>query len=261
MKWKNYGIVIILTLLTLVAAACSGNQQKSGQEEEVMANQQKEESSQQQGKTEVIFWHAMGGNLQTTLEEIVADFNAEHDDIVVKPQYQGSYDETLTKFRSVGGTKDAPTIIQVYEIGTKYMIESGFIEPMQTFIDRDGYDLSQLEENIISYYTVDGKMYSMPFNSSTPVLIYNKDAFEDAGLDPEDPPRTFSEIQEAARKLTVKNGENTERYGFSMLNHGWFFEQLVYTQGGHYVNQDNGAPEIRPKRRSTGKKDCASFNF
>ena len=75
----------------------------------------------------------------------------------------------------------------------------------------------------------------MPFNSSTPVMVYNKDAFKEAGLDPEKAPETFSEVIDAAAKL--KKGE---MYGFSMLTYGWFFEQLVATQGGLYVNEDNG---------------------
>src|SRR5690606_12625684 len=110
-------------------------------------------------------------------------------------------------------------LIQTFEVGTKYMIDSGFIEPMQSFIDKDNYDLSQLEKNILNYYTVDDKLYSMPFNSSTPILLYNKDAFKEAGLDPENPPKTFSEIKAAAEKLTKKNGDNTEQYGFSMLTY------------------------------------------
>ena len=107
----------------------------------------------------------------------------------------------MTKLRGVGGTKDAPAITQVFEVGTKYMIDSGYIEPMQSFIDKDNYDLSQLEENILNYYKVDGELYSMPFNSSTPVMIYNKDAFKEAGLDPEKAPETFSEVIDAAAKL------------------------------------------------------------
>ncbi|ACJ33956.1 ABC-type glycerol-3-phosphate transport system, periplasmic component [Anoxybacillus flavithermus WK1] len=204
----------------------------SDSNEEATSQVQEEKSSP---KTEVVFWHAMSGDLEKALNEIVNDFNASQTEIEVKPVFQGTYEEALTKFNAVAGTKDSPTIMQTFEIGTKYMIESGKIEPVQTLIDQEGYDVSQWEKNIVNYYTVNGKIYSMPFNSSTPVLIYNKDAFKEAGLDPEKPPMTYSELKSAARLLT-KDG----KYGFSILNYGWFFEEMLAVQGGLYVNEENG---------------------
>ena len=124
----------------------------------------------------------MGGTGQEALDDIVEDFNKSQDKIQVNAEYQGTYDESLTKFNTVAGTDSAPTMIQTFEIGTMSMINSGNIEPIQEFIDADGYDMSGLEENIINYYSLDGKFYSMPFNSSTPVMYYNKDAFKAAGL-------------------------------------------------------------------------------
>ncbi len=192
------------------------------------------------GKTEVVFWHAMGGNLEETLTTIVSDYNASQSDYEVVAIFQGSYEEALTKFNTVAGTSDAPAIMQTFEVGTKYMVESGNIQPVQKFIDADSYDINQWEKNISNYYNVDGTQYSMPFNSSTPVLIYNKDAFTAAGLDAENPPMTYSALKEASQKLTIQDGSNTTQYGFSVLNYGWFFEQLVAVQGGHFVDNDNG---------------------
>lgn len=234
----------------VVMAACSNNESSS-------SNEGNSSSSESGGKVEINFWHAMSGAGQETLDEIVADFNNSQDKVVVKAEFQGSYEESLTKLRSVGGTKDAPAITQVFEVGTKYMIDSGYVEPVQTFIDKDNYDLSQLEENILNYYTVDDKLYSMPFNSSTPVLLYNKDAFKEAGLDPENPPQTFSEIQEAAKKLTKPN----EQYGFSMLTYGWFVEQLIATQGGLYVDQENGRAGDASKSLFNGEEGLRVFKF
>ncbi|WP_316569609.1 ABC transporter substrate-binding protein [Neobacillus sp. YIM B06451] len=234
-------------------SACSNDASKGTNEKD---NKSKDPVEKQE-KTEISFWHAMSGPGQVALDSIVADFNNSQDKYVVKAEFQGTYEESLTKLRSVGGTKDAPAITQVFEVGTKYMIESGYIEPMQTFIDKDNYDLSQLEDNILNYYRVDGKLYSMPFNSSTPVMIYNKDAFKEAGLDPESPPQTFNEVKEAAKKLTKKN----ERFGFSMLTYGWFFEQLVATQGGHYVDNDNGRSDDATKAVFNGEEGLRVFNW
>ncbi|MFC0525565.1 ABC transporter substrate-binding protein [Pontibacillus salicampi] len=268
MKFSNkWSLSMIALFVVIVLAACSNDsggtaEENQSQSEADASTEESENTEASSGEqTEITFWHAMGGDTQTTLEEIVANFNEDNPNITVNPQYQGSYDEALTKFRSVGGSNDAPAIIQTYEIGTRYMIDSGFVEPVQTFIDEDNYDTSQLEENITNYYTVDGKMYSMPFNSSTPVLIYNKDAFKEAGLDPENPPRTYSEMKDAAQKLTVSKDGNVEQYGFSMLNHGWFFEELVYTQGGYYVNEQNGRAGTPKEATFSGEEGQRVFNF
>ncbi|ENH97143.1 family 1 extracellular solute-binding protein [Gracilibacillus halophilus YIM-C55.5] len=246
---KKFLIYLLVMTSFLIVTACSNDAEGEENEENetnteesaTESNDSSEETSDSENETvEAVFWHAMSGAGQESLEEIVQSFNDSQDNYRIIPEFQGSYEEALTKFRSVGGTNDAPAIIQTFEVGTKYMIDSGFIEPVQSFIDEEGYDISQLEENILNYYTVDGQLYSMPFNSSTPVMLYNKDAFEEAGLDPDNPPQTFAEIKEAGEKLTITDGDNTERYGFSILNYGWFFEELVATQGGLFVNHDNG---------------------
>lgn len=177
----------------------------------------------------------MGGDPGKAIDKMVADFNAQHEDIVVEAVFQGSYDESLNKLRATLGTNDGPTIVQVYEIGSRFMIDSGMIQPIQKFVDAEQYDLSTLEANILSYYTFDGELHSMPFNSSNPILYYNKDMFRAAGLDPEKPPRTYGEVEEAARQLT-KDGQ----YGVSFALYGWFMEQFHANAGVDYVDNGNG---------------------
>lgn len=215
-----------------------------------------EASATADGKTEVVFWHAMSGDLETALNNQVDDFNASQDDYEVKPIFQGTYEEALTKFNAVAGSADAPAIMQTFEVGTKYMIDTNKITPVQEFIDKENFDTSVWEENILSYYQVDGKQYSMPFNSSTPVLIYNKDAFKEAGLDPEKAPRTYDELKQAAKALT---GEG--QTGFTILNYGWFFEQLVAAQGGLYVDNDNGRSGTPTKAVFDGEEGQNAFNL
>lgn len=215
-----------------------------------------EASATADGKTEVVFWHAMSGDLETALSNQVDDFNASQDDYEVKPIFQGTYEEALTKFNAVAGSADAPAIMQTFEVGTKYMIDTNKITPVQEFIDKENFDTSVWEENILSYYQVDGKQYSMPFNSSTPVLIYNKDAFKQAGLDPEKAPRTYDELKQAAKALTG-DGQT----GFTILNYGWFFEQLVAAQGGLYVDNDNGRSGTPTKAVFDGEEGQNAFNL
>lgn len=221
--------LFVLASLVLVLAACGGG----GGDQESSGGDGGSDSSD--GKTEIDFWHAMSSDNGDSLQKLVDQFNEQSDDVHVNAIYQGSYDDSLTKLRAVGGSKEAPAIVQVFEIGTKYMSESDFITPMQEFIDKDDFDLTQLEENILNYYTIDDQLYSMPFNTSNAVMFYNKDLFEEAGLDPDNPPQTFSEVKEAAEKLS----EVTD-YGFTMATIGWFFEQFLANSDALYLDNDNG---------------------
>lgn len=183
----------------------------------------------------VTFWHSMGGEVGKAVEHLVEQFNKSRPDIQVEAIYQGSYDESLSKLKTALGSGTGPTIVQVYEIGSRFMIDSRAITPMQTFIDADGFDLGQLEKNILAYYTFDGRLYSMPFNTSNPILFYNKTMFREAGLDPDHPPKTFGEVKKAAEALS-KDGV----YGASFAIYGWFMEQLFAVQGKEYVDNGNG---------------------
>lgn len=245
MKKKSL-FAIFLMMVMLFAVACSNNE-TTGSESE---------GNQSEGPVEVVFWHSMSGELEGVVKEVVDGFNASQDEIKVAPIFQGTYEEAITKFNTVAGTKDAPTIMQTFEVGTKYMIDSGKIQPVQKFIDEEGYDMSQWEKNITNYYSVEDTQYSMPFNSSTPVLIYNKDAFKEAGLDPEKAPETYSELKDAAKKLTTG-----DQVGFSILNYGWFFEELVAVQGGLFVDQDNGRTGDAAKAVFNGEEGQNVFNL
>ena len=137
-------------------------------------------------KTTLTFWHAMGGTNGEVLQQIVDDFNASQDEIEIKAEYQGTYDDTITKLKAaMQSDSGLPDVCQMYDVGTKFMYDSGAVIPVEDKFESTGYDKSSVMEVISSYYTVDGKQYAMPFNVSTPMLYYNKDVFEAAGLDPE----------------------------------------------------------------------------
>lgn len=209
-------------------------------------------------KEKIVFWHAMGGNFQPTLNKIVEEYNKSQDKIEVEALYQGSYQEALNKFKSVQGTDKAPALIQLNEISTEYMYNSGAITPMQEFVKKDNYDLTKLEDTLINYYTINGTLYSMPFNSSASILLYNKDAFKEVGLDPEKAPKSYKELAEAAKKLT----KGTERYGFAMIMDAWFIEQLLANENTLYVNEENGRAGKSPTAVAyNGEKIKTIFNW
>jgi len=199
-------------------------------------------ASAQSAPVEITFWHSMGGVNGEAIAKMVENFNTTYEGkIKVNVEYQGTYDDAINKIKAAGMSALPCDVVQVYDIGTRFMIDSGWALPLQQMIDAEGFDISQIEPNIAAYYTVDGKLYSMPFNSSTPVLYYNKTAFAAAGLDPNTPPKNFDEIIAMAEKLTVKDAQgNVTRYGFGMGNYGWFFEQWQGKMAKNFVDNNNG---------------------
>ncbi|XJS10654.1 ABC transporter substrate-binding protein [Aerococcaceae bacterium WGS1372] len=190
---------------------------------------------QAQDSVELAFWHAMGGNAGEALQALVDEFNASQDGIVVNAQYQGSYDETLTKLRSsASGSEVGADIVQVFELGSTFMIDSGLTVPVQTYIDESGYDISQIEPNLAAYYTIDDQLNSMPFNSSTPLMYYNVDMFEVAGI--EEVPGSLEEIIEIAPKLQEAGAATP----MSLQIYGWYMEQWFSKQEADIFDNGNG---------------------
>ena len=198
-----------------------------------------------QAPARVVFWHAMGGNLgETVVRAFVNTFNASRKDIQVEAQFQGTYDDLINKLRASLQSSAVPALAQVYDIGTRFMIDSRGIAPMQEFIDRDRFDLTAFEPNILAYYRVGNRLYSMPFNTSTAILYYNKDMYKQAGLNPGRPPRTFEEIEAYAKRL-VESG--TTRSGITLSIYGWFFEQLLARQATGATLRRRGWSTIRKR--------------
>ena len=185
--------------------------------------------------TEITFWHAMGGVNGEAMEYLVDQFNKENEyGIKVVSEYQGSYDDALNKLKSAQLGNMGADLVQVYDIGTRFMIDSDWIIPIQDFMDKDDYKVN-LEENIAAYYTVNNELYSMPFNSSTPILYYNADMFKAAGIDAA--PATFNEIEKISDALKTKGGAKEV---ISLGIYGWFFEQFLCKQGLNYADNGNG---------------------
>ena len=197
-------------------------------------------------KTTVVFWYSLEGANAECIKQIVNDFNKSQDKIFVDAQYQGAYDDAINKLKAAGMGQLPCDIVHSYEIGTRFIIDSGWIVPVQEYIDKDKWDTSAIEPNLLAYYTVDGKINSMPFNCSTPLMYYNKTAFDEAGIT--EIPTTVDGILEIADKLTVKNPDGSiKRYGFIFSNYGWFFEQWVGKMGREYVNNGNGRTSYATK--------------
>jgi len=166
-------------------------------------------ASMASAQTTVTWWHAMGGELGELLEQITVDFNESQDEYRVEPSFRGTYTETMTGAIAAFRAGEQPHILQVFEVGTGTMMAAeGAIYPIYQLMEENDveFDPSAYLDTVVGYYSdPDGNMLSFPFNSSTPIMYYNKDIFEEAGLDPETPPATWAEAEEAARAI-VESG-------------------------------------------------------
>ena len=162
-----------------------------------------------QAITEINWWHAHGGRLGEKVNAIADGFNKSQGDYKLVATYKGNYADTMTAGIAAFRAKNPPHFLQVFEVGTASMMAAkGAIKPVYEMMAESGlpFDPNVYLPTVTGYYTTgEGKMLSMPFNSSTPVLYYNKEAFKKAGLDPNKPPKTWPEVADYARKL-VKAG-------------------------------------------------------
>jgi sn-glycerol 3-phosphate transport system substrate-binding protein len=188
---------------------------------------------------EIAFWHAMGSDNGTTLEEMTERYNQSQDRVHVTPSFQGTYDETLDKFRqALGG--DLPEVVQLEETALQYGIDSGAMLPVQDCVDGSGYSFDDWLPPVVNEFRVEGQQWPMPFNTSTLVLYYDRAAFTAAGLDPDAPPTTLAELHDAAQAI-VDSGYAQQ--GMSMILESWWVEQWVSTAGQDFVDGGNGREE------------------
>jgi len=166
--------------------------------------------------TEIEWWHAMGGRLGEKVEEIAARFNESQGEYTVKPVFKGNYTETMTAVIAAFRAGEQPHIVQVFEVGTASMMAAkGAVYPVHELMKDAGeaFDQSAYLPAVISYYTdTEDKLLSLPFNSSTPVLWYNQDLFEKAGI--AEAPSTWGGVFHAAEKLQAAGHQCAVSFGW-----------------------------------------------
>lgn len=207
--------------------------------EDVDDEAEPEELGGEEGDIVIDFWHGLGGDDEIFIQEELAQVYSEQTDgVVVNAQNRGTYEEVLDQSVSAAGTDQAPHVAQLYEIGTQIARDSGIFAPIHELDTEGAIDPDDYIPAVSSYYTDEtGGLYSAPWNSSNPIMMINRDIFEEAGLDPDDPPQRFGDIMDACEQIISE----TDLDGcFGMPIHAWFFEQMVANQGGLLANNDNG---------------------
>ncbi len=234
MKARHFALTLIV-LMSIALSACTpaASPTTAPQPE---ASQAPQEPAAPAEAVQITFWHAMSGSREETIKGIADRFNQSQSKYQVVPEYTGSYAETLTKALAAYRSGTPPTIVQVYEVGTRTMLDSGAIVPVHT-LNKGEVNWGDIVQPILKYYSVDNNLYCMPFNSSTAMLYYNKDMFAAAGLDPDKPPKTWAEVEEYSKKI-MDAGAATG--GFSMGWPAWIMEQMFAEHNQLLANQDNG---------------------
>ena len=191
---------------------------------------------------EIHWWHAMTGANNDLIVKLANDFNASQSEYKVIPSYKGSYPDTMNAGIAAFRAGQAPHILQVFEVGTATMMAAGrAIKPVYQLMEEAGekFDPQAYLPTVTGYYsTSKGEMLSLPFNSSSTVMWYNKDSFRKAGLDPDKPPKTWPEVFEAAKKLKAAGHPEC---GFSTAWVTWVnIEQLAAWHNVPLATKANG---------------------
>ena len=225
--------LVAVLLLSVTLGAC-GRGEKSAPTAETPG------ASPAGGPVDIDFWHSEVAANQDTINRLVDHFNASQNEVRVHPSFQGTYDDAMAKLVASLPARQVPAVAFLGDIYTQMAIDSGAVTPVQDFVDRDGYDLSDLDPKGIQSFTAQGKLLAMPFAMEVALLYYNKVAFREVGLDPEKPPQDLEELRQYSEKLLKRDGSgNVTRSGLALDIANWTGSMLA-EHGDLLVDQANG---------------------
>ncbi|MCB0964379.1 MAG: ABC transporter substrate-binding protein [Acidimicrobiales bacterium] len=206
----------------------------------------------------ITFWHTLIRSNAEWLEARTEEFNASQDQVRVELAQQPNYQDAFTKYKAGLQSGDLPDLVQMEETTVQQMIDSRSTIPAQACLDASGYDTSAFVPQALAYYSSGGVQRSMPWAVSSPVLFYNKAAFADAGLDPEDPPQTFEEVREASQALV---DAGVTDHGITLKIASYIYEFLLAKSGGEFVNHGNGRDERATEAEFTSDTSLALLDW
>lgn len=261
-------VLVLMLILVLALAACGGDEEDDtaetdtdavveeepeAEEEEPEVEEEEPEAVEEPEAEEagdvitIEFWHAMGGDLGEVVDELAARFNESYDDIELNVTFQGSYDDTYNALLASFDAGSEPHIVQNFDLAAQTMFDTGRLVPAYTLMQDDNYDPEVFVDAVREYYSDEDGMVAMAFNSSTPIVYYNAEMFEEAGLDAPDLEWNFSDFIDTCDAIQESGVEYCVTFG----QVGWYFEQILANSGGLYFDNNNGR---------TGRATEAVFN-
>ena len=189
---------------------------------------------------EITLWHTMNRANEEALVELTDTFNASQPDVTVNLVNNTGGDDQHEKYlANVGTGGDLPDLIQSQEYYLQQMVDTQTVLPMQSCIDAEEVDTDDFVPRTLAYYNIQDVQWALPFAVSNPILLYNRTAFEQAGLDPDSPPATLEDLRSAAQALVDAGYEN----GLGLKLDPWHLEQFLALQGEVFVDNGNGREE------------------
>jgi len=241
MPHRRLAVTASAVVATLLIAGCGGGGDDGGGGGTALPECPLDALDGTTEPVEVVVWHSQLAETERTLEALVAEYNDSQDVVEVVLESQGSsYEELVRKFTQAIPTRQLPAAVVVDDTSTQFMADSGVVLPAQSCVDVDDYDLSQFLPTAVDYYTVDGAFYPGSANLGTALTYYNRNHFRRAGLDPDDPPATLSELREAAEAIR-EAGVTTTPMVLSLSP--WIIEFWLTGAGAPVVDNDNGRGE------------------
>ena len=204
-------------------------------------------------KTEIQWWHAHTGTIAERLNEITDKFNKSQTEYEVKAVYKGGYPETMAAAIAAYRAKTHPQIIQVQEIATQTMLSSEAVYPVYQLMSDQGIKINWADflSVVKSYYSYKGNLYSMPFNSSTAILYYNKSIFKKAGLKVDKAPATYEEIEKCAKAVVLSGAS---KIGFTISWPSWtLIENMHSWHDQPFADKDNGFEGLATQLKINGQ--------
>ena len=187
------------------------------------------------GPVQIDLWHAMSANLQASLDELVAAYNASQDAVVVNSLFQGSYNENLDKYLAGLRGGDRPTLVQLEETALQLGVDAGSFVPMEACIIAADYPTEEFVPGVIEAYRLDGVLWPMPFNVSNPILYANATVLEAAGVT--ELPTTLDELRAASQAIVDAGAAES---GLSLTASPWVIEQLFSLADEPITDNANG---------------------
>jgi len=187
---------------------------------------------------------AVGGKAAETIQELTADYVAQNPDVNIEAVYAGSYQDTVAKAITASRGGNPPQLSVILSVDMFTLIDEDLIIPFDDYLtsDEDKAWLEGFYPAFMENSQTGGKTYGIPFQRSTPVLYWNKEAFEEAGLDPNVPPANWDEMVEFGQKLTKKDASgNVTQWGVRIPSSGfpyWLFQGLTTQNDVILANSD-----------------------
>ncbi len=182
------------------------------------------------------FYYPVGvaGPLAQAIDGYVAEFNAAHDNIQVEPIFTGNYVENMARAQAGILSGQPPDVAILLSTDLYTLVDMGGVIPLDDYIaSDDGLDIDDFFDAFMSNSVSAGQVWGIPWQRSTPILYYNKDAFAEVGLDPESPPATWEELVEFGKQLVLRDGDNVTRWGVEIPTSFWIYANFAIQAGQH----------------------------